>query len=123
MGQKNGRETEYGTKAFKKGLKVFKLLGTGDILEWKSVREVARETGLTINETYGALEDLVAEGLAEKSDKGFRQSPQGLSFYAVKVQEALSRAVKQLGMVGQTGEGHFRDRRRGSLRHWEENDV
>ena len=93
-----GGSKKAGTKAFKKGLRVFKFLGTGDILEWKSVREVARETGLSSNEAYGALEDLVAEGLAEKGDKGFRQSPQGLSFYAVQVQEALTRAVKQLGI-------------------------
>jgi DNA-binding IclR family transcriptional regulator len=112
-----------GSKARRSGLRVFKYLATGDILEWKSVRQVAAELTIGTNEAYGALEDLVTEGLAEKSDRGFRQSPQGLSFYAVQVQEALARAVKQLGIAGQAGEGRFKDRRRGRLRHWEENDV
>lgn len=87
-----------GSRARRVGFQVFKHLGQGQILEWKSLREVARETGLTHNEAYGALEDLVAEGLAEKSDRGFRQSPQGLSFYAVQAQEELLRAMRQVGI-------------------------
>lgn len=86
-----------GSKARRLGLRVFKYLATGSILEWQSLRQVAAALGITENEAYGALEDLVAEELAEKSARGFRQSPQGLTFYALQAQEELSRAAQRLG--------------------------
>lgn len=89
-----------GSAALSRGLRVFKHLASGDILGWKSIREIAAALQLTVNEVYGALETLVAEGLAEKSDRGFRQSPQGLTFYALQALEAMNGAKKQLGIPG-----------------------
>jgi DNA-binding IclR family transcriptional regulator len=91
---------EYANKGLSNGLKVFKYLASGDILGWKSLREVAQAVGVTVNQAYGALETLVAEDLAEKSERGFRQSPQGLTFYALQAMEAISRANKQIGIKG-----------------------
>ncbi|MGP8051604.1 MAG: helix-turn-helix domain-containing protein [Desulfobaccales bacterium] len=89
---------EHLSKALVKGLRVFKFLASREITEWKSLKEIAAAVALTENETYGALGALVAEGLAEKSAKGFRQSPGGLTYFAIHAQEELRRVARQMGI-------------------------
>ena len=86
-----------GNRAVRRCLQVMKYLGQGDILAWRSMRQIAQEMGITASQTYTALEDLVREELVEKSATGYRQGPQGLAFYAIAAQEAVARAVYQAG--------------------------
>lgn len=96
---KNGNgKRDYGSKSAEKCLIVAEFLAGGDILAWKSIREVAAGTGLTQAEAYTMLSTLVKRGWAEKGEAGFRQSNQGLTRFAVAAQEYLARVVGQLGL-------------------------
>lgn len=86
-----------GSRAADRVLRVAEFLATGDILAWKPMRAIAKALELGEAETYGALENLAARGWAEKSEHGYRQSANGLSFYAVQAQEAVAKAVYQCG--------------------------
>ena len=96
--KENGKGREYGSKAAEKCLIVAEFLAGGDILAWKSIKEIAAGTGLTAAETYTMLCTLVKRGWAEKDESGFRQSGKGLSRYAVQAQEYLVGVMGRLGL-------------------------
>ncbi len=77
---------------------VAEFLAGGDILAWRSIKEIAAGTGLTAAETYTMLCTLVKRGWAEKDESGFRQSGKGLSRYAVQAQEYLVGVMGRLGL-------------------------
>lgn len=86
-----------GNKSVRRALRVMKHLGTGDILAWRSMRQIAKDLEMTESQAYTALEELVREDLVEKSAHGYRQSADGLAYFALAAREAVSRAVYQAG--------------------------
>lgn len=93
-----GSGRDYGNKGFRKGIEVIDLLLMGDILEWKSLDEVATKTGLSRNEAYAALNTLVDKNWAEKSDRGFRACPAALTRINMAAQECLMGYAQKLGL-------------------------
>ena len=75
-----------------------KYLLTGEILEWKSLDQVAIGAGVSRNEAYAALNVLIDEGWVEKCDKGFRSCYSGLVHYVVQAQECLMGCARKLGL-------------------------
>jgi DNA-binding IclR family transcriptional regulator len=93
----NGRD--YGSRALDKGLRVLAALNSGALLNWKGLEEVARAAEVSKNEAYGALYTLVQWGWAEKSERGWRTSGQGLIRFAVAAQEAIREESRRLGLT------------------------
>ena len=85
-------------KALKKGLKVTHFMLTGEILEWKSLDEVAAGAGVSRHDAYAALNALVQEEWAEKSDKGYRACYTGLVQYLLAANECLMKQAGRLGL-------------------------
>jgi DNA-binding IclR family transcriptional regulator len=102
--EKPGRS--YGSRTLEKGLDVLHFLASGDILGWKSLRQVAAGAGVTLAEAHAALHPLLKRGLAEKAEKAgaFRAAAGGLGQYALKTQEALVRYGQELGLTRQRKE-------------------
>jgi DNA-binding IclR family transcriptional regulator len=71
-------EGKYAAKSARRILEVIEFLGQGEILEWKSIREVAAGTGVSINMSYRLLETLAAAGWVEKGPRGYRQDLAGM---------------------------------------------
>jgi len=91
-----GGGNDYTVQAALKALKVAEFLAGGEILEWKTIREVAEATGLTHNLTYRLLETLVTAGWGEKSAKGYRQNSKALARHAYYAKEYLDRKYAEM---------------------------
>jgi DNA-binding IclR family transcriptional regulator len=88
------------SQALEKGLKVLHCLATGPVLEWRSLPEVSRGAGVSLNEARGALTTLTAQGWVEKDPaRGFRLAYPHLTKYALAAQEELRRAGERLGVL------------------------
>jgi len=88
---------DYSIQAVTRALKVVEFLAGGEILEWKSVREVAEGAGVPENTAFRILETLAAAGWAEKGPKGYRQSLGGLVRHAVHAQRILNQKINEHG--------------------------
>jgi DNA-binding IclR family transcriptional regulator len=85
-------------KALHKGLAVQKSLLSGEILEWKSLDEVAAAAGVTRNEAFQALGTLEEFGWVEKSARGFRAAASGLATITAAAQECLTGIAARWGL-------------------------
>jgi DNA-binding IclR family transcriptional regulator len=79
-------------------MKVVEFLGRGDVLGWKSVREVAAGAGISKDEAFRLLHTLVAEKWAEQNKAGFRLAATGLMETLLYVQRYLARLARQFGV-------------------------
>lgn len=61
-----------GIQAVERAVAVVEFLGSGELLEWRSVREVAEGAGAPVSTVHGILESLAAAGWVEKTPKGYR---------------------------------------------------
>jgi DNA-binding IclR family transcriptional regulator len=91
-------KNDHSVKAAEKLMKVVEFLGRGDILGWKSVREVAGGAGVTTNEAFRILHSLVKGKWAEQGERGFRLAPTGLMEMLLYVQKYLARLARQFGV-------------------------
>jgi hypothetical protein len=82
---------DYSIAAAEKVLKVEDYLAQGEILEWRTVREVAEANDLSPNEAHRCLHTLGKCGRAEKSDKGWRIYPAGIIRHSLYVREYLAK--------------------------------
>ncbi len=99
-GEDGGRQpAPAGNKTAHKVIRVVDYMVTGQILEWKSLEEVAGATGLSRNEAYSILTALVENLWVEKSPKGFRANYPGLARYTIEAQECLARQAQRLGLA------------------------
>jgi len=98
-------ETDHSIKTAEKLMKVVEFLGRGDILGWKSVREVATGAGVTTNEAFRILHSLVKGKWAEQDRRGFRLAPTGLMEMLLYVQKYLARLAQQFGAKVRTTGG------------------
>lgn len=64
--------TQRGIQAVERAVAVVSFLGSGEIEEWRSVREVAEGAGVPVSTCHGILESLAALSWVEKGDKGYR---------------------------------------------------
>jgi DNA-binding IclR family transcriptional regulator len=88
-------------KGLAQGIKVLNFLATRELLEWKSLKEVAAGAGVTLNVAYASLCTLGEAQFVEKSDKGFRLRRDGsLMRYAVAALEAIQSLAQQMGFGG-----------------------
>jgi DNA-binding IclR family transcriptional regulator len=88
-------EKGYSIAAAEKVLRVEDWLAGGEILEWRTVREVAEANGLSLNQAHRCLHTLVKCGRAEQSDKGSFRAGQGIVKYGLRLNECLSGHVKR----------------------------
>jgi DNA-binding IclR family transcriptional regulator len=95
-------EKDRSIKTAEKLMKVVEFLGRGDILGWKSVREVATGAGVTTNEAFRLLHSLVKGKWAEQDKRGFRLAPTGLMEMLLYVQKYLARLARQFGVKVKT---------------------
>lgn len=82
---------DYSIAAAEKVLRVEDYLAGGEILEWRTVREVAEANQLSANEAHRCLHTLVKCGRAEQNDKGWRIHPEGIIRHSLYVREYLAR--------------------------------
>ena len=78
-----------------KAFRVEDWLASGDLLEFRSVREVAAGAGVTANEAYRILQTMVACGRAEQNDKGSFRVCRGIVKYGLQLNECLSGHVRR----------------------------
>ena len=78
--------TQGGIQAVERAVAVVSFLGSGEILEWRSVREVADGAGAPVSTCHGILETLAGLDWVEKGDKGYRigTHPLGILIYMQK---------------------------------------
>ncbi len=87
-----------GSKTLEAGLRVVDALYTGgDLLEWKTLEQIAARAQVSRNVAYAALNTLTARGWAEKGERGWRSNG-GLVRYWVAANEALASTAQQLGL-------------------------
>jgi len=84
-------EKGYSIAAAEKVLRVEDWLAGGEILEWRTAREVAEANDLSINEAHRCLHTLAKCGRAEQSGKGWRIDHVGIIRYSLYVREYLAR--------------------------------
>ena len=89
---------DHSIKTAEKLIRVVEFLGRGDILGWKSVREVAAGAGVSQNEAWRLLHSLVKGKWAEQDKRGFRLAPTGLMEMLLYVQKYLARLARQFGV-------------------------
>lgn len=94
--KEEGKNRDYTVQTVLNVLKVVEFLAGGEILEWKTIREVAEATALTHNMSYRLLETLVAAGWAEKTTKGYRQNSKALARHAYYAKEYLDRKYAEM---------------------------
>jgi DNA-binding IclR family transcriptional regulator len=78
-----------------KAFRVEDWLAAGDLLEFKSIREVAAGAGVSENEAYRILQTMVACGRAEQHDKGGFRLCRGIVKYGLQLNECLSGHVRR----------------------------
>jgi DNA-binding IclR family transcriptional regulator len=64
-------------------------------LEWRSIEEVAREAGLSKDQTRRILKTLSTFNRVEESNKGWRINPKGLIHIAFSVQAYLNEQISR----------------------------
>ena len=89
---------DYSIAVAEKLIKVVEFLGRGDILGWKSVREVAAGAEVSQNEAFRLLHSLVKGKWAEQDKRGFRLAPTGLMEMLLYVQKYLARLARHFGV-------------------------
>ena len=82
---------DYSIAAAEKVLRVEDWLAQGEILEWRTVREVAEANQLSPNEAHRCLHTLAKCGRAEQGGKGWRISPAGIIRHSLYVREYLAK--------------------------------
>jgi DNA-binding IclR family transcriptional regulator len=87
----------YSIAAAEKVLRVEDYLAGGEILEWRTVREVAEANDLSPNEAHRCLHTLAKCRRVEQSGKGWRIDCAGIIRYAIQAQECLMRHADRLG--------------------------
>jgi len=78
-----------------KAFRVEDWLASGDLLEFKSVREVAAGAGVTANEAHRILKTLAACGRADQNGQGSYRLSRGIVKYALALNECLSGHVRR----------------------------
>jgi DNA-binding IclR family transcriptional regulator len=86
-----------GIQAVERVVAVVEFLGSGEILEWRSVREVAEGAGVPVSTGHGTLESLAALGWVEKGSKGYRIGMQLLEII-IYMQKYHIRKLNDLGV-------------------------
>jgi len=100
MGE-NGARYLIGT--VKKALELEDWLASGDLLQWRTLREVMEGLGLKQNEAYRLLKTLAAAGRVEEGPKGWRISPHGVIRHSFRVAEYFQAEAARFGL-GRRGE-------------------
>lgn len=94
---------KYSIAAVEKAVRVENFLARGDLLEWKSVRQVARGAFVTHNEAYRILKTLAGCGRVEQNQVeggGFRIATAGLINIAAYAHEYMMNSSKRIGLSG-----------------------
>ena len=78
-----------------KAFRVEDWLAAGDLLEFKSIREVAAGAGVSENEAYRILKTMAACGRADQNDKGSYRLSRGIVKYGLQLNECLSGHVRR----------------------------
>lgn len=78
-----------------KAFKVEDWLAAGDLLAFRSIREVAAGAGVSENEAYRILQTMAACGRAEQNDKGSFRLSRGIVKYGLALNECLSGHVRR----------------------------
>ena len=81
--------------AVAKACKVEDWLASGDLLEFRSVREAAAGAGVTANEAHRILTTLVVCGRAEQNAQGSYRLSRGIVKYGLALNECLSGHVRR----------------------------
>lgn len=89
---------DYSIAAAEKVLKVEDYLAQGEILEWRTVREVAEANQLSPNEAHRCLHTLAKCGRAEQSGKGWRMHPEGIIRHAIYAMDYFDNRRKSYGL-------------------------
>lgn len=97
-------KADYSIAAAEKVLKVEDYLAQGEILEWRTVREVAEANDLSPNEAHRCLHTLAKCHRAEQSGKGWRISPEGIIRHAIYAQDYLNRQSDRLKGIRRPGQ-------------------
>jgi DNA-binding IclR family transcriptional regulator len=71
---------------------------SGDLLEWRTTRQVADGVGLSTNEAYRHLMTLKSLNRVERGDNGWRISPEGIIRFAILAQDRLNRLADRYGL-------------------------
>jgi DNA-binding IclR family transcriptional regulator len=84
--------------AVEKAMRVVEFLGRGDVLGWKSVREVAAGAEVSNDEALRLLHTLAKGKWAEQSKRGFRLAATGFLEILRSMQEYFIRLAKSYGV-------------------------
>jgi DNA-binding IclR family transcriptional regulator len=95
---------DYSIAAAEKVLRVEDYLAQGEILEWRTVREVAEANQLSANEAHRCLHTLAKCRRVEQSGKGWRIHPEGLIRHAIYAQDYLNRQSDRLKGIRRPGQ-------------------
>jgi len=90
-----------GIQAVERALAVVEFLAGGEILEWKTLEEVARGVGrqagtpAPLSSCHRILITLVEKGWVEKGPKGWRQNSAGIIRHSEYAQSYLNRKLAE----------------------------
>lgn len=86
-----------GIQAVERALAVVEFLAGGEILEWKTLEEVAAGAQVPMSSCHRILATLVNKGWAQKSPKGWRQDTAGIIRHSVYAQGYMERKLAAHG--------------------------
>lgn len=92
------KKPDYHVQLVADTIQVIEFLAGGDILAWKSLREVMEATGVTKDKSFRILHTLLQCGWVEIGKKGFRQSSKGLMKHLVYAKKHLEEIEGRLGL-------------------------
>ena len=89
-----------GIQAVARAVAVVSFLGSGELLEWRSVREVADGAGVPVSTCHGILETLESLGWVEKREgKGYRIGSVHLIGLLRNIQQYYAKKLSGLGVT------------------------
>lgn len=86
-----------GIQAVERALAVVEFLAAGEILEWKTLEEVAQGAMVPMSSCHRILATLVEKGWAQKSPKGWRQDTAGIIRHSIYAQSYMDRKLAAHG--------------------------
>jgi DNA-binding IclR family transcriptional regulator len=84
-----GGEKGYVIGAVERAFRVEDFLAGGDLLEWRSVRQVAAGAGVSEDQAYRILQTMLACGRAEQNEAGGFRAARGIVSYGLRLSECL----------------------------------
>lgn len=84
-----------GIQAVARALAVVEFLAGGEILEWRTLEEVAQGAEVPMSSCHRILETLVEKDWVEKGPKGWRQSTAGIIRHSEYAQSYLKRKLAE----------------------------